>query len=251
MKTKNFFLNFYFSSKILNKTHAVCLGDSHINVFKYIADNELLDNYKFDVYPVLGATAQGMINPNSKTDALKIFTNKLKEVNLSQTIFLQLGEVDCGFVIWYYSEKYATSIDEQLIRSINNYTHFIEQVRADGFKNVIVISAPLPTIADNQNWGRVANLRREVRATRKNRTALTVKYNLLLSDYCSNKNITFLDTTEYLIDHDTDEIKKIFLNENPLDHHLNDREYAKIICNLLGGINRNRKNTRFSISVDV
>jgi hypothetical protein len=57
----------------------------------------------FDVCIVGGATAQGAVNPNSKTDALAIFQKKIKYTN-ADNILIMLGEVDCGYLIWVRSK---------------------------------------------------------------------------------------------------------------------------------------------------
>ena len=52
----------------------LCCGDSHTRVFDYC--NSRQNEFVFDVCVVSGATAQGAVNPNSKTDALNIFEKK-------------------------------------------------------------------------------------------------------------------------------------------------------------------------------
>ena len=81
------------------------LGDSHSNVFN-------LSKKDFLVEFIGGATAQGSVNPNSKTNSLNIFTEKLKTLDLSKisNVIIMLGEVDCGFVIWYRHKKHNISI---------------------------------------------------------------------------------------------------------------------------------------------
>lgn len=49
----------------------LCCGDSHTDVFDYC--NLKQNMFTFDVCVVGGATAQGAVNPNSKTNALNIF----------------------------------------------------------------------------------------------------------------------------------------------------------------------------------
>ena len=80
-------------------------GDSHSMVFRYC--NNKQNKFKFHVCEVGGATALGLVNPNSKTNALPIFSNKIRNSNskMFKKVFLMLGEVDCGFVIWVCSKK--------------------------------------------------------------------------------------------------------------------------------------------------
>ena len=73
----------------------VC-GDSHTRIFSYC--NKQQSQFTFNVCEVGGATAQGAVNPNSKTDALGIFSTKLKNTPNADKVLIMLGEVDCGFL---------------------------------------------------------------------------------------------------------------------------------------------------------
>ena len=101
-------------------------GDSHSLVFNYC--NWKQSDFVFNVVEVPGATAQGSVNPDGNTHALNIFTDKLKSINVKDYayIIINLGEVDCGFVIWYRQKKYNISVEEQLELSVNNLFQFIQ-----------------------------------------------------------------------------------------------------------------------------
>ena len=106
------------------KNIIVC-GDSHTCVFRFM--NKKQKNIHFDVCKVSGATSQGMVNPNSKTNALPIFINKIKKKKADK-IIIMLGEVDCGFVIWVRSKRYNISVDNQIENSTENLFKFIEKI---------------------------------------------------------------------------------------------------------------------------
>ena len=53
----------------------LCLGDSHTLVFKMC--NNKQKRWKFNIVEVPGATAQGAVNPHSKTDALRILISSI------------------------------------------------------------------------------------------------------------------------------------------------------------------------------
>jgi len=225
--------NSRFYSKLTGKTHVLCFGDSHIRIFRYLHQNKSIKNAKFDVIDVPGATGLGMNNPNSKTDALRIFKNRLARARRFQTLIFLLGEVDTGFVIWYYSEKYNVSIAEQFERSVKNYLRFLSEILRQGFKNIIVLSTPLPTIKDGQDWGEIANFRREISTSQLERTRLTLDFNQRIKTFCQNNNISFLDLDKDLLDSETGLVNEIFINKNIAEHHLENEEYAKIIVPLL------------------
>ena len=216
-----------------SEKHVLCLGDSHTRVFRYIAKHSLAKREKmplrFDVVSVVGATAQGIANPNSKTNAFAIFRRRLSSVKSWQYVFLLLGEVDCGFVIWYRAQKYEENIQTQLTYSVDNYCNFIQQVKATVGTNVFVISAPLPTIADNQAMGEVANARKEVKATQSERSDLTIEFNRLLRERCHTLGVGFIDVTSAQRDPSNGLIHQRFINPDGLDHHLNNAEYSHLI----------------------
>jgi hypothetical protein len=215
----------------LNRRRIIALGDSHIEVIDRYVSTRV--KALFDVVSIPGATAQGLVNPNSSTDSLRVFETRLARAHRWQTILLELGEVDCGFVIWYRAEKKGVTIEEQVEVSLGNYLRFIDRQVARGFE-VWVMSAPLPTIGDTQDWGEVANLRREVAASQVERTALTMRYNSRLEQYCLERRVRFIDVSSEQFDGTTGIIKAQFLHTNRLDHHLDDRAWGDAIVRELG-----------------
>lgn len=218
---------------ITGKRYMLCMGDSHTLVFRYINKYKLMPGVRFEVLHVSGATSQGMVNPNSKTNALPIFEDRLTRAKPLQDLLFHLGEVDCGFVIWYRAEKHGISVQAQLEHSINNYVDFLVNVRAKGFQNIYVVSVPLPTIADGQIWGEVTNLRKEVQASQQERTQLTLKYNDLLRERCREQGFCFLDVTSDQLDPMTGVVYANLLSRNPLDNHLEPIRYAELIARRL------------------
>ena len=117
-----------------------CLGDSHLAVFEYINKERLLKKTAFEFCIVHGATAMGIPNPASKTQAGPIFENYLKKVSKKHYILTCLGEVDCGFVIWYRSKKYDDPTEKQFELAVGNYTNFLNGMLNEGRKRIIVCS---------------------------------------------------------------------------------------------------------------
>jgi hypothetical protein len=126
----------------------------------------------------VGATASGVLNPSSKTGSLERFTAQLDRARSWQQIALQLGEVDCGFLIWRRADRFGLSVEEQLEQTLDSYARFITTVADRRFARVIVLSVPLPTIRDYPSaLGEVANLRKTVTASQAERTQLTLRFN--------------------------------------------------------------------------
>lgn len=199
------------------------LGDSHTKYFTYAARKGYLGERRTASCVVFGATASGLANPKSQTGALLQFRDFLTEQPDKSILVIHLGEVDCGFVIWYRAQKYAESVERQMDQAIGAYCAFIDEIRANYRHTIIVTAATLPTIRDNTDWGEVAHLRREVTASLADRTRLTHDFNAELRKRCADRSIRYLDITAALLDPRTGVVADRFRNPDPADHHLNKR----------------------------
>ena len=215
---------------IVGATTLHCIGDSHLMYFERVARENLWLHTEFKFCVVQGATATGLANPHSQTDALAIFARYIDSQPVDNPLLFCLGEVDCGFVIWYRAAKYGIPISEQFQTSLKNYCAFIDGVYQKGHSNIIISSVPFPTIIDGQDWGKIANLRREVRASLVERTQLTMQYNERLHLYCINRGFQYLDISGETLDQESGGVKDKFRNPDPFDHHLNPKSMSSIIA---------------------
>jgi len=218
--------------RLTNRQTALhCIGDSHIQNFKYLSSEYLLPQTDMRFCVVQGATNMGLANPHSETQAMPIFMDYLNKVAPDDRVVFCLGEVDCGFVIWYRADKRETSVQEQFELSLTNYIELIEaSLKKIPPANVIVCSVPLPTIPDHQLVkGEVANKRLVISATQKQRTDLTIEYNERLSEFCWQRGSHYMNLQQETLDQQTGVVARNFLNENPLDHHLEPAKLAHLI----------------------
>lgn len=208
----------------------VAMGDSHIGVFDTISHRQPL--WDLEICKVVGATAQGVVNPNSKTDSMAIFSDMIYKIQepSKKFLLLNLGEVDCGFVIWYRAQKYNQSIQDQLNRSVTNYFRFIDSVVRNKFspEQILIASVIPPTIEDNADPQYLAGARSEVYAGIVERTKLTAEYNEVLKSKCINEGFRYVDVFRRLISKKTGIIDPYFKHENPSNHHLSSRRSSDI-----------------------
>ena len=199
-------------------TNILVLGDSHAGCFR-----KAKNDYRYTVIDVGGATAYGSIKFSSVTNALSIFEDNLKRHPQNNYVCTQLGEVDCGFVMWVRSKRKGISIEKQLVSSLNNYKNFLTNTVNKYYapKNTIVLSAPLPTILDNTDKRFLKGARSEVNATLEQRTELTIGYNQRLSVICKEEGYGWIDVTTDTMDKTTGLVDEKWKNSNPYDHHLN------------------------------
>jgi hypothetical protein len=204
------------------------LGDSHSEVFNYC--NNKTQNIHFEVVIVGGATAQGTVNPNSNTNALSIFKEKINNIKHDnfKYVIINLGEVDCGFLIWYRKDKYNIGIEEQLKITTDNLFNFINSEILSYFESskIIINGSILPTIKDNTDIKYLTGTRSEISASQIDRTELTIKYNNILKKNSVINGYNYMDITNYILDNETKVVNTIFLNKNIFDHHLdNENSY--------------------------
>lgn len=223
-------------ARTTGRAHVVCLGDSHLSVFSEerhpVNAAHLMPRAWFDPCTVVGATARGLANPFSRTNALTIFRHRIELAQTWQQVVFQLGEVDCGFLIWQRAAKLGESVEEQFRQSVDNYVSFVDEIRARGFEQLFVLSAPPPTTGDNHEWTGSTHPRRDLKTSQRDRTELTLRFNEELERRAGV--YAYLDVTGPTIDPATGMVGGSFLNEDASDHHLRPELYGRLIAERLG-----------------
>jgi hypothetical protein len=202
-------------------------GDSHTEVFTYI--NSIKKEEFFKIVRVEGATALGMVNPNSKTNALEIFNLEIAKIPKRSRLIFLLGEVDVGFLLWYRSIKMNCDIRIEMEKSISNYIAFLLKLKLAGFRRVYVMSPSPPCILDDFIQIQNNKLRREIEISLVERIRLATDYNRTLKERVTALGFGFLDVLPSMIDDQTKEVKSEFLRLDKKDHHLESSTYAKLV----------------------
>jgi hypothetical protein len=207
-------------------------GDSHTRCYIKDGANKIQNEIKFDVCYVKGATAQGAVNPNSKTKALNRYRKTLERKNNNDYDYfaIMLGEVDCGFVIWYRAKKYNKTIQEQIMLAVNNLEEFLKNNVEKVFSKdkIVVVGATLPTIKDNTDKKFLNGARSNIDASLQERIDCTLKYNNHLAIMVEKNNYRYFDITKETFDQEKYCVLPHFLNKNPHDHHFDSNLVAPI-----------------------
>ena len=212
------------------------LGDSHVFIFDYINENKLLDQH-IHPFPVLGATVQGVVNPNSKTNAFRLFKRYIFwNVKKRDYLGIMLGEVDCGFVMWYRASKYEVSVEEQFEFTCLQYEKFLSYLRNKGYTNVVLFSIPLPAIKDGEKHSSELNMRNEIKVSQKKRTALTLRFNAELEKLAATYDFKFINFSNDTICIQTGLIDEKFRHKDISDHHMDDEQFASVLVPYLKNI---------------
>lgn len=224
----------------MSASHLLALGDSHLDALKFASELGILNvrSSCFSIVP--GATVVGLRNPNSLTDAVNIFRASLLNQPLDSHVIIHLGEVDCGFVIWWRAKKYGESVEKQFQDSIDAYSHFLDEILGKGFVRLCIAGASLPTIRDGVDLSGVANKRAEISVGIKQLTELTLKYNHTLNELANRLRINYFDITDAVLDRSSNLVHDFFRSPEPIDHHLDKQKIVGIWavkCNsFLGGL---------------
>jgi hypothetical protein len=207
-------------------------GDSHTQYYINLEASKIQNEIKFDVCCVMGATAQGAVNPNSKTQALATFRKHLeiKKANDYDYFAIMLGEVDCGFVMWYRAKKYNKTIQEQIKLSVNNLEKFLKKDAEKVFlrNKIVVVGATLPTIKDNTDRCFLHGARSEVDASLRERIDCTLEYNEQLAIMAKKNNYRYFDISNETFDQENYCVFSQFLHKDPHNHHFDEHSVAPI-----------------------
>ena len=221
------------------------LGDGHVGYFRQAVQMIGLLPWQYQICEVDGATAVGMRNPLTTVNALQIFRDFLQDKSRQATVILQLGEADCGFVVWYRAQLYDEPVQEQVSDAIGAYLGFTMELQRAGFRDIVVTGATLPTIPTEDATGEEARLRRDMPGNLAYRTRLTLDYNKVLQSKARDLRLQYLDICPSLLDPEAKTVRSLYLNPNPADHHLDYDAAGRLWADKLRGLifeqTRNRR----------
>ena len=208
----------------------IVIGDSHVNVFNLITSQLRVFPKYFSVHMVSGATASGLQNPNSVTGSKEKFDDAVNSaVSSNSNVYIQLGEVDVGFIIWYRALKNVMSITESVDLTLKRYEDWLLTLQKSNLK-ISLISVPLPTLEKFGGSDSIANFRKEIQATKKERTELTFLFNQSIKEICEKLGYAYIDLDKVSTDVGG-LVKNMLVSKIENDHHYALNEYSRLIFN--------------------
>lgn len=206
------------------------LCDSHGGVLEYIHDHGLLAPHYINCEVVGGATAYGLNNDKSKTQAFLKFSHALKRFPAFDVVGIMLGEVDCSVALWAVAEKRGVAADELIPHVMQGYQRLIDFLRASDKSQIILFGSILPTVSDAQKASQADSMRRNVRASQQQTTALVLAVNEQLKKLALANGVAYIDITEETLDKKTGLVNGDFLISERVDHHQSQSMTAPLWC---------------------
>lgn len=210
------------------------IGDSHVQYFSYGLKKHLYKPNQGSTLMVSAATCYGLHNANSKTKASEKINSYVETLTKDTRLFFQLGEVDCGILIWLKAQAEKTPPDQQAEAHVKMYIDFLNQLRDRGHHSISVTSATLPTINDMDHVGEVVTTRRsKVNASFRERTDLTLHFNNILAEACEAEGLGFISADESFLDPNAGLVGSIFRNKRRGDHHMDNQRASVVWAGLI------------------
>ena len=206
----------------------LALGDSHIRIFNHYLFKYLFPYKNINTIYVPSATALGVKNRQSKTQAHNQFLDALNNYNYER-IVITLGEVDTSYTIWRNAQKNSSSVEDILDRAIKNYKDFLQMLLI--YAPVVVLSAPLPTVKDDTQCNdSISGIRTTVNVSQHKRTELTLQFNKKIKTFCQDqKDMQFIDLDVTSINKQGTVTSWLMNHRNPCDHHYSRFAYALLL----------------------
>ena len=231
----------------------VC-GDSHSEVWRFIGrlsatkrTGRTCVGINVIVNKVPGASAMGLRNPLSQTQAHSKFTRMLQSLEIEKkAVVFALGSVDLDFIlILKMLSGEDCSIQQLIENSVSGLFNFIDSLIAKeivSLDQVCVQSVFPPCLESGNHLATVLKSKQEDSRvneesleipTLRQRTHFALMFNEALLEESRKRGIEFLDFCSVLIDDETGVVQDRFRNlQSRFDVHLNFESVAEVCSEL-------------------
>ena len=208
----------WLQSHLFNGKRILILGDSHAGVFEEMFNQGYFKKNFVSCEIVGGATAYGINNAQSLSQAHTKFKKAVKRFHYCETVAIMLGEVDCSIALWVIAEKNQQSPDDLLDHIVDKVNQFLKQHLNN--KKIIILAASLPTVFDHQIDDQVYLPRKGKQYPHQQRTKLVISLNQKLDEMARQNGYAYLDITDAILDKKTGLISTDYVKQDMIDHHL-------------------------------
>jgi hypothetical protein len=204
------------------------LCDSHGGVLEYIHDHGLLRPHLINCEIVGGATAYGLNNDASITQAFNKFARTVGRFADYDTVLVMLGEVDCCVSMWNRAERRQEPVFEQIGPALAGIQRLVDWLRAQGKRDIVILGSILPTVADDERGLQLDAMRRAIGAGQRQRTELVLEFNARLRELAQRNGLPYIDVTAETVDRASGLVDPAYLIGGTVDHHLSQEKSAPL-----------------------
>ena len=225
--------NWLFNRRVLARlrrcTNVLCIGDSNVLILRDID----LGSVWLHRFILGGATVSGLENPIEEALPSELILPRLSRARPWHQVLYKLGGVDCTFVLWHHARERGLDVQDLFQVAVDGYSELIRRTIAMGFRRVLVVSPPLPTMGDSE---RPRNPRGSVDATQQERTQLILQFNAAIETRCRELGAIFVDVTTEQLDPNTGLIARRFVREDTRNNHLAVEPYRELVAGKLAAL---------------
>jgi len=201
------------------------VGDSHVNLWRYIKKNDLCAPLKIvQVAGKAGKTAQGLAKPSNADWFLNKISGGLNYLGIN------FGEVDCAFAIWSRMAQNQSSKQQEINFAVSQIEQFALKAQSLKTENIVILSPIIPLVKsysdngylkyvdtkkmaiskDTANKARQKRLR--VKASHKERTGLVLSFEEALRTMAYSNMFKFMTINHLLLDPKKSIVKDKFMD---------------------------------------
>lgn len=209
--------------RCLPPTRIHCIGDSHTRAYRYARHH--LRRALLTTTVVRGATAWGLLSPNSRSQARSIFSDRLGRIHDDDIVVMHVGEVDVGVAMWRMAAARRRDPLELASIAQDRLFEFLVQHPHD---RVIVSAVTPPTVLDYSIRDSTFDERFGLDVPWQERFDLTREWNQMLAQRCDRAGVVYLDCFRPVLLADG-HVKPEFRPASPANHHLDERSFGRLL----------------------
>jgi surface carbohydrate biosynthesis protein len=193
--------------------HWLVIGCSHVRYLRYLQINRALffgNTLHLECHELAGATAFGLCNPSSQSNALNVTRQLARRMASVDRIVVQFGEIDCRRAAWKAAEVSGRPIEVTIAESVAHLESYIKDEVLPHQKKVLILGAKPQIIGDDDFYKNSLEDERTVFKPLAEREKITVSFNAQLRKVAERLRVDYADIDHVLAN--SDSRRKFFEN---------------------------------------